>query len=172
MRCFMICAGLLINLFGLVSCGTGGGISGSNYNPGYGPFDANGNYVEAWADKPAKTHWWAKKSEPSTTPKTTKAPPVVVVNTPTTKPPTTTRPTTTNRPTPVAKVEPPSSPTPVAAKPKPKPKPPSTIRHLVKKGDTLYGLSRKYGTSVSSIQKANGLRGTTIVTGKTIKIPR
>ena len=39
-------------------------------------------------------------------------------------------------------------------------------------GDTLYGLSRKYGTSVSAIQRANKLKGTTIVRGKTLLIPR
>ena len=61
-------------------------------------------------------------------------------------------------------------------KPKPKPKPikvkPKTVRHVVKPGDTLYSLSRKYGTTVSKIQKANGLRGTNIRDGSTLVIPR
>jgi len=60
--------------------------------------------------------------------------------------------------------------------PKPKPKPvmvkPKIIHHVVKKGDTLYGLAKKYGTTVSSIQRANGLRGTTIQTGKSYIIPK
>ena len=41
----------------------------------------------------------------------------------------------------------------------------------VKKGDTLSGLSRRYGVSVSSIQRANGLRSTVIVLGKKLRIP-
>lgn len=42
--------------------------------------------------------------------------------------------------------------------PKPEPKPASGTRsHTMTKGDTLYSLSRKYGVSVSSIQKANNI---------------
>jgi N-acetylmuramoyl-L-alanine amidase len=48
---------------------------------------------------------------------------------------------------------------------------PSSRYHVVKKGDTLYGLSRRYGTSVSAIQRANGLRGSTIGIGKKLRIP-
>jgi LysM repeat protein len=44
-------------------------------------------------------------------------------------------------------------------------------KHIVKKGDTLYGLSRRYKTSVSAIQKRNGLKGTTIRNGATLIIP-
>lgn len=47
----------------------------------------------------------------------------------------------------------------------------TTTRHLVKKGDTLYSLSRKYGTTVSAIQKANGISGTSIHIGRTYIIP-
>jgi LysM repeat protein len=54
--------------------------------------------------------------------------------------------------------------------PRPKPKP--IVRHLVKKGDTLYSLGRRYGTSVSSIQRANGISGTNIRLGQTLKIPK
>ncbi|MDA0767798.1 MAG: LysM peptidoglycan-binding domain-containing protein [Verrucomicrobia bacterium] len=43
---------------------------------------------------------------------------------------------------------------------------------MVVAGDTLYSLGRRYGTSVAAIQKANGLRGTNIVIGKTLVIPR
>lgn len=174
MRCFLVCGGLLIGLFGVVGCGAGGGISGNSYNPGYGPFDANGNYVEAWADKPAKKHWWARKpadtpaAKPTTPPKEL---PLIAANKPR---PTPTRPTyKPTRPTP-----PKPKPT-VVYKPKPKPKPtvvkpkkPAPIRHVVKSGDTLYSLGRRYGTSVTAIQRANGLRGTTIVRGKTLVIPR
>jgi len=43
--------------------------------------------------------------------------------------------------------------------------------HTVRFGDTLWGLSRKYGKSVSSIKSANGLRSDTIQTGKKLRIP-
>jgi len=48
---------------------------------------------------------------------------------------------------------------------------PSSRYHVVKRGDTLYGLSRRYSTSVSAIQSANGLRSTTIAIGKKLRIP-
>lgn len=44
--------------------------------------------------------------------------------------------------------------------------------HTVSAGDTLWGLSRKYGVSVDDIRQANSLRSDTIVTGQTISIPR
>ena len=43
--------------------------------------------------------------------------------------------------------------------------------HRIVSGDTLYGLARKYGTSVSTIKRANGMSSDVIIKGKTIKIP-
>lgn len=43
--------------------------------------------------------------------------------------------------------------------------------YVIQKGDTLYGLSKKFGTSVSAIQQANALTGSTIFAGSTILIP-
>ena len=37
--------------------------------------------------------------------------------------------------------------------------------------DTLYGLARKYGTSVNAIKRVNGMTSDVIFKGKTIKIP-
>ncbi|MBA0571772.1 hypothetical protein Golob_002147 [Gossypium lobatum] len=39
------------------------------------------------------------------------------------------------------------------------------------KGDTLWGLSRKYGVSIDAIKEANGLTGDTIYAGKKLIIP-
>lgn len=44
--------------------------------------------------------------------------------------------------------------------------------HTVVAGDSLWGLSRKYSTTVEAIQAANGITGTTIRTGQTLIIPR
>jgi len=43
--------------------------------------------------------------------------------------------------------------------------------HTVVSGDSLWGLARKYNTSVESIQTANGLTDTVIRTGQTLTIP-
>ncbi len=142
-----------------------------SYNPDLGPFDEDGNYVEAWADNPPKRGSTRRKT-PSN-PKPEPKPEPRIVSTPKPKPVATPRPVTTAKVTPKPKPKPRPV---VKPKPKPKPKPvvvkPKSIKHMVKKGDTLYGLSRRYGVSVSAIQKANRLSGTTIRTGKTIVIPK
>ncbi len=48
----------------------------------------------------------------------------------------------------------------------------SSTRHTVKKGDSLSSIAKKYGSSVSAIQKANGLSGTMIRDGKTLVVPK
>lgn len=49
---------------------------------------------------------------------------------------------------------------------------PANLRYTVKKGDTLYGLANRYGTSVAAIKKASGLSSNTLRDGRTISIPR
>lgn len=46
------------------------------------------------------------------------------------------------------------------------------LSHRVKKGETLIHLAKRYGTSVASIKRANGLRSSKIFARKTYKIPR
>lgn len=43
--------------------------------------------------------------------------------------------------------------------------------HRVKSGDSLYGIARKYGTTITAIKKANGLKDDTIYPGQKLKIP-
>ena len=43
--------------------------------------------------------------------------------------------------------------------------------HTVSKGDTLYNISKRYDTTVQSIQAENGLSGTTLSIGQRIRIP-
>lgn len=177
----------------LTSCGGGGtGISSAgSSNPGYGPFDRNGNYVEAWADRPAKKHRWARDAPAAPIKEEKKEPVVASSNQP--KPQPTTKKKATSRETEIASLNrrlqpppqrssPPPAPKPVAykpppAKPKPKPAPVKpkaspSIRHTVAKGDTLYNISRRHNTTVSKIQRANGISGTTIRVGQTLVIPR
>jgi hypothetical protein len=135
---------ILFTVIGLTSCSKN---KTPGYNPDIGPFDEDGNYIEAWADNPPNRETKLMRNEPA--PRTTQAPKPVY------KP--------TARP--VYKPAPKPRPKPVAPKPK-------TIRHTVKKGDTLYNLARKYGTTISKIQKANGLTGSMIRTGKSYIIPR
>jgi nucleoid-associated protein YgaU len=47
----------------------------------------------------------------------------------------------------------------------------NTVPHIVTKGDSLWGLAKRYGTSVEAIQAANGLSGINIQTGRTLQIP-
>ncbi len=61
------------------------------------------------------------------------------------------------------------APRPVAKKPAPlKVSRPKVRYHTVRKGDTLYSLARRYKTSVSPIQKSNGLRNNTIGIGQSL----
>lgn len=144
----------------LASCGPPSGrvievYETAGYQPHFGPFDGNGNYVDKWADNPPKRKYIPRdqpKSQPQRQPQ-----PQYVSATP---PP---------RPVPIAQPKP-TPPPKKTVTVKPKKKPP--ITHTVRKGDTLYGLSRKYGVSVSSIQRANKMRGTTINIGKRLIIPR
>jgi len=184
----------LVLLCGLLaSCGPTMG-SKRIYDPGYGPFDAEGNYLEAEADMKAR-----QKRRPGirggedelddTDSIASSTPPPRAERSPYVTPSVATQPpkpvvTAVERPTVVASApkKPTYTPPKPVAKPviKPvvvKPKPATVIKpkftyHTVKRGDTLYSLSRKYGTSVTAIQKANGLSSSTIQTGSTLRIPK
>ena len=43
--------------------------------------------------------------------------------------------------------------------------------HTVIKGDTLYNISKRYGVSVTDLQQANGISGSSISLGQSIQIP-
>ncbi len=49
--------------------------------------------------------------------------------------------------------------------------PPPTTTHAVKRGDTLSGIARRYGISTGQLLEANGINGTTIHPGDTLKVP-
>ncbi len=186
-RCKLTLIGILksylaaFTIIGLSSCGSSTSVANSGgFQQDHGPFDRNGNYIESWADNPPKRrNTWRPSIPTRPAPPTAiasnlvpKAPPTVAsVNVPRpTQPRTTYTPPRTTY-TPPKKVTPPV----VAKKPAPKtitPKAKPPIYHTVKKGDTLYDLSRKYGATVAGIQKANNIKGSNIVIGKRLIIPR
>ena len=45
-------------------------------------------------------------------------------------------------------------------------------KHIVKSGDTLFSISKKYGVSVKQIQDLNQLRGNAIPLGKELIIKK
>lgn len=47
----------------------------------------------------------------------------------------------------------------------------TTATYSVRAGDNLWSISRRFGTSVTAIQHANGLRGTALKVGQTLTIP-
>ncbi len=182
----------------LSSCGSNGGAvktpKTDGFQQSHGPFDSNGNYVEKWADSPPKRKFVTSKQpgrsitsakpkdkvKVKETPKKTYTPPVKTAYTapkPVYKPTKTTYTApkktytapkkTYTTPKKKAYVAPKK---PTAKKITPKAKAP--IFHSVVKGDTLYGLSKRYGASVAAIQTANGLKGNSISLGRTLIIPR
>ena len=68
----------------------------------------------------------------------------------------------------------PANATPVKPKPKVKPEAPKTPAvHVVRQGDTLYGIARRYNTTVAKICKFNGIdEGAVLSLGQKIKIPK
>jgi LysM repeat protein len=172
----------------LSSCGGGANEDHSNrgLNPGVGPFDRHGNYVEAWADDKSKGVAW-RADHVVGQPQMAKAEPpaptsylAVATTNVTPQPQSSSR--TSRRKAPVSGATTPPSRSRVASSRqsaaksqstvKTKPKSKAPLRHSIKKGDTLYALSRKYKTSVSSIQRASGLKGTNLRIGRTLLIPR
>jgi LysM repeat protein len=80
-------------------------------------------------------------------------------------------PTGTPAPTPTKTPKPTKSPPPSAT---PRPSPSSAVvatTYKVKSGDTLYGISIRFHTSVKAIQELNNLTGTTLHIGQVLKIP-
>lgn len=153
------------------------------HDPGYGPFDSAGNYREDWADDPSK---WRRPGSRQTNPANDDVPVIAKNEQPpananplapaapsATKPSSSvqTKPRETSRPVTTTKV---------TSKPKPKPKPtvvktkpkPKATRYVVKKGDTLSGIASRYGSSVSAIQRANGISGTLIRPGQSLVVPK
>lgn len=136
----------------MVSCQNSKGLGSATPDGGY-PFDADGNYIEGAAD--GGSGWSNTGSSVASVPEYEPTPEVssntgyTAVN---------------NTPTPQPSV---SSYTP----PAPVPSSNSSSNYTVKRGDSLWAISRKFGTSVGAIQSANGLSGSEIRIGQVLSIP-
>ncbi len=158
---------LLTNCKSTKGGGTTAGTPSHNMSRSEYPFDENGNYHEEWVkgnDTGANVVDLTKNNPPSVFTGTTD--PRDLDKPPTTKPRVSssggTKSTKSTTKT-------------VASKPKPKPKAPApkSTTVTIKKGDSLYSLSKRYGVSVAAIQKANGMGSTTLLRdGKSLKIPK
>ena len=48
--------------------------------------------------------------------------------------------------------------------------PAKTVHHTVKKGDTLYALANRYGTTVDAIRRENRLKSASLRAGQTLTL--
>lgn len=147
----------------MVSCQNSKGLGSATPDGGY-PFDESGNYIEGAAD--GGSGWTNTDTSVASVPEYQPTPEVssntgytAVNDTIPTPEPTRSSYTT---PEPTRSGYTPPAPTRSSA---------SSSSYTVKRGDSLWGISRKYGTSVSSIQSANGLSGSEIRIGQTLSIP-
>ncbi|MFM2170702.1 MAG: hypothetical protein RI957_931 [Verrucomicrobiota bacterium] len=184
--------GLLGACFLISSCArVGGGLA----DTGYGPFDSRGNYVEAWADNPSK--WTRRSFSNDSSPEADDAT-LLAAND---NPPANMTPITSSTSTSSGKVSRVNPTTAISAhtiksgnatkvsssgtkpkssatlatqstKSKTVASKPRSTRVLVKKGDTLSALAMRHGSSVSAIQRANGMRDTKLAIGRSLVVPR
>jgi len=138
----------------LASCGNQG--RNLDHPVGTGPFDRRGNYVEAWADNPAKWRGGDRKPTPPRTTTPSRPSQATASNQ---------RPAQQSRPAQTAQNRP-------AATPQPRPQPrPQARTYTVKRGDTLSGIASRHRTTVAALRRANGISGDLIRPGQVLRIP-
>lgn len=166
----------------LSACSNTGSVASGEHPTGTGPFDANGNYREEWADDPSK---WRRPGRAASSDSDETQ--VIAKND---QPPADSVPIASGSIKPIseqpAKVSvsksqdtegsekrnaATSKPKPSVAKTKPKAKA-SSSRYTVKKGDTLSAIASRNGTTVSAIKSANRISGTMIRDGQKLIIPK
>jgi LysM repeat protein len=134
---------------------------------GVGPFDAEGNYREDWADDPSKWRRPSKKSRDLAD----QAPVYAENDVPPAEstPFQATTPAYQPKPSSSASKSKASRPTSrsVAAKPKSR-----VTTHIVKKGDTLDSIAKRNGSSVAAIRKVNKISGSLIRPGQKLVVPK
>jgi LysM repeat protein len=160
------------------SSSSGSGTPSHNMSRAEYPFDENGNYREDWV-KGTNDNAVASADNRSVVDLTTNNPPSPFLGTTDerdNKPAVTSRSSgssSSKKTSSSSSKKVASSSSSSKSKPKPKKPAPKSTTVLVKKGDSLYGLAKRYGTSVKAIQSANGMGSSTVLRdGKSIKIPR
>jgi LysM repeat protein len=48
---------------------------------------------------------------------------------------------------------------------------PSTLRHTVRRGESLWAIARRHGTTVDTLARTNGIRGSAIQPGQVLEVP-
>ena len=195
MKPVVLALSLVAVLFSLNGCRLfdGSRIPGTQA-PNVGPFDKDGNYVEAWADDPTKWRAYTPKDVDRELPQIAKneQPPDHSVPLEAGKPhaklqaagPRSKTDTThsvvkstAKSKTHTAQEEEPPKPKSSVTKAKSSTatskttKASKTTRHTVKSGDSLSSIATRYGTTVSALKSANGISGSTIRDGKSLVIP-
>lgn len=150
---------------------------------GTGPFDAQGNYVEDWADDPSKWRKPSSRQQAASDDLPAVAANDVPANTnplppagsgglpkPSSKKPGSSKPSAASQ---VTSSRPKSMESKSLASSKSKSKPkPTSITYTVKNGDTLSGIAGRYGTTVAKLRSVNGISGSTIHAGQKLKVPK
>lgn len=152
----------------LISCDStkSGGGSSDPYASNYGN---DGHYNPYPGNQPGYTNPTPSTPSYQTPPMPSEPPPVdpYSFSAPKTTTPTYSTPKKTASSSPAKKKSTTSSSKSTAAKKKSS----SGSRYTVGKGDTLYGIARKKGTTVAKIKAANGMRSDLIRPGQSLKIP-
>lgn len=159
------------------------------------PFDASGRYIDAWAAEGAVRYGRRVntdrsedgRNEPTAPPE--RRPLVIPVSQSSQPTPTAANRTAASQPaaSPTRKSTASSPPPPRKTTAKPTAKPtakstakstaktaakPRTTSHIVKRGDSLSSLSKRYGVTIQAIKKANSLKSNMIRDGRKLVIPR
>jgi LysM repeat protein len=151
------------------------------------PFDASGRYIDAWAAEGAVRYGRRVntdrsedgRDEPTAPPERR---PLVIPVSQSSQPTaiTASRPATSPTKKSTASSTPPP-PRKTTAKPTAKPTAKNTAKtaaktrstsHIVKRGDSLSSLSKRYGVTIQALKKANGLKSNMIRDGRKLVIPR
>jgi LysM repeat protein len=189
MKLALCASGSLAFALLLSNCANTLGKGGNSVISNTGPFDKNGNYIEEWADNPAK---WRKSGGPPSPHelKSDRLPEIALNDQPPENsiplPPKGSSKTTSalnkskvSTTSSTAKVVADSSALKAADSTKssaatatrPKEKP-ATSRYVVKSGDSLSKIASRNRTTVAALKSANGISGTMIHPGQSLRIPR
>ncbi len=123
---------------------------------------------DMWATAAAESTRVAQTGEePPTAELPTESPTESPTEQPTEPPPTQTQPPATTAPTPIS-----STPVPTTPAPTQTPSPTGSVTHVIQRGENLFRIALRYGTTVQAIASANGIANPSLIhVGQTLTIP-